>query len=123
MFAIIVAVAVHVVPVDCGQARYLKELRFTESLIVKRVALQDLVGEMPTRSGHPECVRFTFSIDAAGQARSITVEESSRDYLMTASAMRALAAYQFKPATVRVRHMLVFRALINKAPPFPDPVH
>ena len=124
MLMLALALATQAAPYDCGAAKYMQKLRDTEALIVQRVALKDdLVGEMPTKSGRPACVRFAFSIDADGHAKNITEEESSRDYLMIVAARRALEAYRFKPAARGGWHMLVFRAVVDKAPPFPDAGH
>ena len=124
MLMLALAFATQAAPYDCGTAKYARELRDTDALIVQRAALKDdLVGEMPTKSGRPACVRFVFSIDTDGHAKNITEEDSSRDYRMSVAARRALEAYRFKPAAPGGRHMLVFHAIVNKAPPFPGAGH
>lgn len=107
---------------DCGYAKHIQEIHFTESFIVKRVPLDtdELIGELPTKEGHSECVRLTFNVDVSGHAKDISVEDSSGEIMMNIVARRALEVYQFSTAAHHERQMLVFRAILGKAPPYPD---
>lgn len=107
----------------CGTVRYHQELTDSEAQITHSVVFEPPVGELPTRNGSYECVRFSFRVDSAGNAADVRVEESSNDGLLLIAARRALDQFRFRqpaPGSER-RLMLVFDGMVGRWPtPPPD---
>lgn len=103
---------------DCGERQYAREIASARQLAIHEALLTPYVGELPTPSGHFECARLTFTIDARGQASDIEVAESSGDAILMMDARRALERYRFIPQARASadRYTLVFGAVVNKAP-------
>lgn len=82
---------------DCGAAAQQALLRKTEALVVSRVPMEPVVGEMPTPQGTRECVRLTFAIGAGGEPVGVVIAESSGHMAFSLAAMRAVRQYRFRP--------------------------
>lgn len=107
----------------CGTVRYHHQLTDSEAQITHSVMFEPPVGELPTRNGSYECVRFSFRVDSSGSAADVRVEESSNDGGLLVAARRALDQFRFRqPATgSEKRLMLVFDGMVDRWPtPPPD---
>lgn len=100
----------------CGSLRLRQQLAQTEASIVHAVKFSPPVGEMPTRSGSYECVRFSFVVDGAGRPTDVRTEESSGDLALVMSARRALDQFRFRQDRRGTRLMLVFDGMVGRWP-------
>lgn len=100
----------------CGSLRLRQQLAEAEASIVHAVKFSPPVGEMPTRTGSYECVRFSFLIDRAGRPTDIRAEESSGDFALVMSARQALDQFRFRQHRSRARLMLVFDGMVGRWP-------
>jgi hypothetical protein len=107
----------------CGTIRFQKQLAESERQIVHSVLFEPPVGELPTRNGSYECIRFSFRVDASGHASEVRVEESSNDGGLLVRARWTLDRFRFRqPAPgSRERLILVFDGMVGRWPePQPD---
>lgn len=104
---------------DCGAAAQQALLRKTEALVVSRVPMEPVVGEMPTPQGTRECVRLTFAIGADGGPVDVAVAESSGHVAFSLAAMRAVRQYRFRSAFFsRLRtYSLLVEGVADRMPP------
>lgn len=104
----------------CGTLRFRQQLAEAEASIVHAVKFSPPVGEMPTRSGSYECVRFSFLVDRAGHPTDIRYEESSGDFSLIFSARQALDQFRFRHPRDGARLMLVFDGMVGRWPEPPS---
>lgn len=100
----------------CGSLRHAQALAEAEALIAHAVKFSPPVGEMPTRSGSYECVRFSFLVDGAGRPTEIQTEESSGDFALVMSARQALDQCRFQRPRNGTRLMLIFDGMVGRWP-------
>ena len=100
----------------CGSIRFRQQLAEAETEIVHAVKFDPPAGEMPTRNGSYECVRFSFLIDRAGRPTDIRTEESSGDFVLVMSARQALDQFRFRQHRSTTRLMLVFDGMVGRWP-------
>jgi hypothetical protein len=106
----------------CGTLRFHRELSEAENSIVHTVKFEPPVGELPTRNGSYECVRFSFRVDRTGHPADIRIEESSNDYMLVVDAHRALSQFRFRQHEygIEKRLMLVFDGMVGRSPDPPS---
>lgn len=107
----------------CGTIPFQKQLRESEGQVTHSVMFIPPVGELPTRNGSYECVRFSFRVDASGHASDVLVEDSSNDGGLLVVARQTLDQFRFRQPAVgdRKRLMLVFDGMVGRWPePPPD---
>ncbi len=102
----------------CGTLRFRRQLSDAEASIVHAVKFDPPVGELPTRNGSYECVRFSFRIDSTGHPVDIRTEESSNDYDLILSARQTLDQFRFRRHGngSEKRLMLVFDGMVDRWP-------
>lgn len=109
---------------DCGYAGHESEILNTTSLILSRAALEIpvAISELPKEGGSKECVRLEFGISKSGHAEHISISDSTHSFDMNVAAIKALEKYRFKKPVTRknVRYTLIFRAVMDVAPPPPS---
>ncbi|PMQ07543.1 hypothetical protein DyAD56_02125 [Dyella sp. AD56] len=103
----------------CGSVLYRRQLDESEAQITHAVMFEPAVGEMPTRNGSYECVRFSFLVDATGRPVDIRAEVDSGGIAF--EARRALEQFRFRPPKPgsHNRLMLVFDGMSNRWPSLP----
>jgi len=104
---------------DCGAAAPQAMLRHTEALVVSRVPMEPVVGEMPTAQGTRECVRLTFAVGAGGVPVNVSIAESSGHMAFSLAAMRAVKQYRFRSEFLsRLRtYSLLVEGVADRMPP------
>ena len=115
--ALVSAMAIHAT--DCGAAAQQTLLRKTDAMVVSRVPMGPVVGEIPTPQGARECVRLTFAIGAGGEPIDVAVAESSGHMAFSLAAMRAVRQYRFRPEFLsRLRtYSLLVEGVADRMPP------
>lgn len=102
----------------CGTLRFHRQLSDAEASIVHSVKFDPPVGELATRNGSYECVRFSFRVDSKGLPVDIRTEESSNDFLLILSARQTLDQFRFRHHQngSKKRLMLVFDGMVGRWP-------
>lgn len=108
----------------CGTIEFHKQLAESEGQVTHSVMFVPPVGELPTRNGSYECVRFSFQVDASGRPSDVRVEDSSNDGGLPVRARWTLDQFRFrKPAPGnQKRLMLVFDGMVDRWPESPPDI-
>ena len=110
---------------DCGLHTHRAWIARSEALASHKAPFVVPTGELPTRTGHYECIRFTYGIDAHGKPSDIRIADTTGSFVMTIAARRTLERYRFKVPNRHTgkRYSLVFTGMVDKAPPPPGGWH
>lgn len=110
---------------DCGHQTHRAWIARSKTLVTHEAPFTAPISEAASRTGHFECIRFTFGINSHGKPTDIRIADTTGSFLMTIEARRTLERYRFKVPARRTgkRYTLVFSGMVDKAPPPPDKQH